>query len=131
MKHARNRQLLILVRSGVLALALSSFAQPAFSVDPQYQPQMQRLLQLIGSLYFLQPLCGFDEQDWRGHAAELISLDQPSDDRRQRLIGSFNEGYEAYARLYRECTEAARVAQIRLLAEAKDLSQDIHSRYAE
>ena len=129
--RVRKRQFLALARRCLLALALASFAQPALSVDPQYQPQMQRLLQLIGSLYFLQPLCGFNQQDWRLHAAELIDLDQPSDDRRQRLIGSFNEGYEVYARLYRDCTEAAREAQSRLLSEADELSRDIHSRFAD
>lgn len=123
----------ISVRVGacLLAATIGVSVQPALAVDPVYQPKMQRLLQLIGSLYFLQPLCGFEQQDWRLHAAELIDLDQPSDDRRQRLIGSFNEGYKAYARLYRECTEAARVAQSRLLVEADELSREIHSRYAE
>ncbi len=130
MKRARQRFLAV-VRACLLGAALSVFVQPALAVDPLYQPQMQRLLHLVGSLYFLQPLCGFEQQDWRGHAAELINLDQPSDDRRQRLIGSFNEGYEAYARLYRDCTEAAKAAQSRLLIEADDLSREIHSRYAE
>ena len=127
----RKGRFLALVRRCLLALVLAGFAQPALSVDPQYQPQMQRLFHAIGSLYFLQPLCGYNQQDWRLHAAELIDLDQPSDDRRQRLIGSFNEGYQAYARLYRDCTEAAREAQSRLLSEADELSREIHSRYAD
>ena len=63
--------------------------------------------------------------------AELINLDQPDEDRRQRLAGAFNGGYAAYARLYRICTVSAAEALTRLLMEAEKTARDIHSRYAE
>jgi len=112
----------------ILSLCLPAGAQ---SVDPLYQDQMERLLYAMGSLYFLQPLCGFDDTDWRDHAGELIDADEPGDDRRQRLTGSFNDGYRAYSRLYRACTASAQRAASEMLAEAEDLSRDIHNRYAE
>ena len=93
---------------------------------------MERLSEILGSLYFLNPLCKPEaKSDWRGQMADLISLDEPDDDRRQRLTGAFNSGYEAYSRLYRVCTISAEQALSRLLVEAEKTARDIHSRYAE
>jgi len=117
-------------RIGLLAFCLG-WTGPAFAIDPPYQDQMQRLTEIMGSLYFLQPLCAFAQEDWRQQASELIDLDNPDDDRRARLIGAFNEGYQAYARLYKSCTSSAREAMARLLTEAEVSARDIHARYAE
>lgn len=108
-----------------------SAAGSASAVDPPYQEQMERLSEMLGSLYFLQPLCQPGVEDWRTQMADLIALDEPDEDRRQRLAGAFNEGYAAYARLYRVCTVSAAEALTRLLVEAEELAREIHSRYAE
>lgn len=104
---------------------------PALALDPLYEGQMERLLEMTGSLYFLQPLCGDHKEDWRAQAAELIALDQPDEDRQARLIGAFNKGYEDYARLYRTCTPSAWEAMSRLLLDAEKTARNIHARYAE
>jgi uncharacterized protein (TIGR02301 family) len=114
----------------VLALAFAA-PQAARAVDPPYQKDMERLAEILGSLYFLQPLCRPARADWRAEMAALIELDQPDDDRRQRLAGAFNGGYTAYARLYRSCTESALEALTRLLIEAEGKAREIHTRYAE
>jgi uncharacterized protein (TIGR02301 family) len=113
------------------AALLSLLPAPAVAIDPPYQEQMERLSEILGSLYFLQPLCQPGVEDWRAQMAELIALDEPDEDRRQRLAGAFNEGYAAYARLYRVCTVSANEALTRLLVEAEDVARDLHSRYAE
>jgi uncharacterized protein (TIGR02301 family) len=114
------------------AILFGLLASPALAVDPPYQEEMERLSEVMGSLYFLQPLCrpvlGLD---WRAEMDDLITLDQPDDDRKQRLAGSFNAGYDAYARLYRACTISADQALTRLLVEAEKTARDIHTRYAE
>ena len=113
-------------------IALLLAASPARAIDPPYQQEMERLSEILGSLYFLNPLCKPEaKSDWRGEMADLISLDEPDDDRRQRLTGAFNAGFEAYARLYRVCTVSAQQALSRLLVEAEKTARDIHSRYAE
>lgn len=114
-----------------LALLLSLAASPAWAIDPPYQRQMERLAEIMGSLYFLQPLCEAGTTDWRSQMEELIGLDQPDEDRRQRLAGAFNGGYTAFARFHRACTPAAREAFSRLLVEAQTIARDIHTRYAE
>ena len=118
------------LRTALIALLLA--VAPARAIDPPYLAEMERLSEILGSLYFLNPLCKPDTgSDWRGEMADLIALDEPDDDRRQRLTGAFNSGYEAYARLYRVCTVSAEQAMSRLLVEAEKTARDIHSRYAE
>jgi uncharacterized protein (TIGR02301 family) len=116
----------------IAAISLSAaLAMPALAIDPPYQGEMERLAEILGSLYFLQPLCESGTVDWRAEMADLIALDEPDEDRRQRLAGAFNGGYTAFARLYRSCTESAHEAVTRLLVEAERTARDIHSRYAE
>ena len=103
----------------------------AMAIDPPYQQDMQRLSEILGSLYMLSPLCGDVSTDWRGQMADLIALDEPDEDRRARLAGAFNSGYEAYARFHRTCTPSAEAAITRLLTEGEGLARDIHQRYAE
>lgn len=118
-------------RTVAAAVVWLAAAGGAAAVDPPYQEQMERLSELLGSLYFLQPLCQPGIEDWRAQMAELIALDEPDEDRRQRLAGAFNEGYAAYARLYRVCTVSAAEALTRLLVEAEEVAREIHARYAD
>ena len=118
-------------RSILTALLLVLGTMPALAIDPPYQGQMERLAEIMGSLYFLQPLCDPRPDDWRSEMAELIALDEPDEDRRQRLAGAFNLGYTAYSRFHHACTPAARTALTRLLAEAESIARDIHTRFAE
>jgi len=115
----------------VLIAILCGLTGTARAVDPPYQPQMQRLAEIMGSLYFLQPLCRDTGADWRSEFADLVVLDSPDEDRQQRLYGAFNEGYAAFSRLYRSCTPSAEEALNRLLIEAETTARDIHSRFAE
>jgi len=115
----------------LLVLLLAVLPGPAIAVDPPYQAQMEKLAQMLGSLYFLNPLCKPSAPDWRQQMADLVSLDQPDESRQQRLYGAFNAGYAAYSRLYRNCTPSAEEALARLLIEAEANARDIHSHYAE
>ncbi|MEO6015245.1 MAG: TIGR02301 family protein [Devosia sp.] len=122
------------MRFRLAALILTVFIAlpaPAWAIDPPYEPQMERLAEILGSLYFLNPLCKPGSTDWRAEMADLVTLDQPDEDRQQRLYGAFNGGFTAYSRLYRTCTPSAGEALARLLIEAEATARDIHTRYAE
>jgi uncharacterized protein (TIGR02301 family) len=118
-----------LLPSVLLMLALG--ASPAGAIDPLYEPELEHLSQVLGSLYFLNPLCQPGGKDWRAEMSELIALDAPDDDRRQRLAGAFNQGFQAYARLYRECTPSARTAMTRVVGDAEQTARVIQAHYAE
>jgi uncharacterized protein (TIGR02301 family) len=122
--HRRKRLI-----AGLVVAAL--VAAPALAIDPPYQRQMERLAEVMGSLYYLQPLCKTGTEDWRAQMAELITLDEPDEDRRQRLAGAFNTGYTGFSRLHRQCTPSSREALTRLLVEAQQLAKSIHTRFAE
>ena len=118
-------------RMAFAAVLWLGLAGPAPAVDPPYQAQLERLATLMGSLYFLQPQCGFTAVDWRAEAADLIAHELPDEDRRARLEGAFNEGHDGFARLYGRCTASARLAMQRFLIEGERIARDIHSRFAE
>jgi uncharacterized protein (TIGR02301 family) len=115
----------------LLLIALVAVPRQAVAVDPPYEPQMERLAEILGSLYFLNPLCKPGGTDWREQMSQLVQLDQPDEDRQQRLYGAFNTGYAAYARLYKTCTPSASEAMQRLMLEAATTARDIHAHYAE
>jgi uncharacterized protein (TIGR02301 family) len=119
------------VLPALLLLLSLAVPRPALAIDPPYEPQMERLAEILGSLYFLNPLCQPGGVDWRQQLADLVQLDQPDEDRQQRLYGAFNTGYTAYSRLYRACTPSASEAMARLLIEAEATARDIHARFAE
>ena len=115
-----------------LTLAAASIAPlPVLAVDPPYQAQMERLAEILGSLYFLAPMCQPGGDDWRNEMANLVALDQPDEDRQQRLYGASYGGYTAYPQLYRSCTPPANVATPRPHTAAESTARHIHARYAE
>src|SRR5690606_32278986 len=131
-RHDRKiREGMRLSSSALLLLAMLTMPSPALAIDPPYQPQMERLAEILGSLYFLNPLCTDPTTDWRAQMADLVTLDQPDEDRQQRLYGAFNGGYQAFSRLYRSCTPSAQAALARLLIEAEATARDIHTRFSE
>ena len=117
--------------AALLLITCIALPRPALAIDPPYEPQMERLAEILGSLYFLNPLCKTGATDWRAQMSDLVTLDQPDEDRQQRLYGAFNGGFSAYSRLYRTCTPSAEEALARLLIEAEATARDIHTRYAE
>ncbi|AVX05203.1 hypothetical protein MXMO3_02692 [Maritalea myrionectae] len=114
----------------VLLLCLSS-ALPAKAIDPAYQPQMERLAEIMGALYHLDDLCMRSGVDWRLQLAELMDLDEVDDDRRARLAGAFNANYTDFQQTYSRCTDSANMLTGRFLDEGAKISYDIHIRYAE
>jgi uncharacterized protein (TIGR02301 family) len=99
---------------------------------PVYDTQLLRLSEILGSLAFLRGLCGEpDGPAWRDEMSSLLAAEQPGPERRSRLVGRFNHGFETYNAVYRSCTPSARLAISRYLAEGQTLSADVRSRYSQ
>jgi uncharacterized protein (TIGR02301 family) len=117
------------------AAAAQEEAAPPPAAEPPppiYDDQLLRLAEILGSLTFLRPLCGeADGEDWRAMMASLLAAEDPAPQRRSRLVGRFNHGYETFNAVYRSCTPSARLAMRRYIAEGERISGDIRSRYSQ
>ncbi|HMK88752.1 MAG TPA: TIGR02301 family protein [Methylocystis sp.] len=108
-------------------------APPPAAAEPPpapYDPQLQRLAELLGGLAYLRDLCGDkDGESWRDMMARLRDADAPSGPRRQRLTAAFNRGFSDYQLTYRDCTPNARLVIARHLAETQGLAREVSARY--
>jgi uncharacterized protein (TIGR02301 family) len=96
-----------------------------------YDPDLQRLSEILGALHFLRSICGFDEgQKWREEAQSLINAEAPSGKRHDQMVQSFNRGYLGFRQSYRTCTPAARIIIRRYLEEGAQIARDVTARYA-
>jgi uncharacterized protein (TIGR02301 family) len=106
--------------------------EPTPSAAPTpYDPDLQRLSEILGALHFLRGICGSNEgQKWRNEALALIDAEAPSGPRHDQMVQAFNRGYSGFQQSYRTCTPAANVAIHRYLQEGAQISRDITARYA-
>jgi uncharacterized protein (TIGR02301 family) len=103
---------------------------PAEPPPAPYDPQLQRLAEILGGLSYLRDLCGDrDGEEWRRMMARLREADAPAGMRRQKLTAAFNRGFSSYELTYRACTANARVIIERSLAEAQGLAREVSTRY--
>lgn len=104
---------------------------PTPEVTTPYDPDLQRLSEILGALHFLRDICGAnDGAKWRGEAQALIDAEAPSGKRHDEMVQSFNRGYLGFQQSYRTCTPAAKVVIRRYLDEGAKIARDITARYA-
>ncbi len=96
---------------------------------PPYAGEMERLAEVLGSLQFLTELCDDTPAPWRDQMEELLSLAGSDDAWRVRLTDRFNLGYSSFAAVYRNCTDAARLAITHYREEGAAITADIATRY--
>ncbi|MCT7375973.1 TIGR02301 family protein [Chelativorans salis] len=112
------------------ALFLASvFAAPAAAVDAPYDRQLMRLSEVLGSIHYLRRLCGEEDGGWRAQMEALLRAEAPSEERRAKLVASFNHGYRSFAAIYSTCTESAVQAIERYMSEGEALTSEIVLRY--
>jgi uncharacterized protein (TIGR02301 family) len=105
--------------------------EAAPSAPTPYDPDLQRLAEILGALHFLRGICGSNEgQKWRDEAQNLIDAEAPSGPRHDQMVQAFNRGYTGFQQSYRTCTPAANVAIHRYLQEGAEIARDITARYA-
>lgn len=100
------------------------------TLPPAYNDHMLRLAEILGSLHYLRPLCGSkEEQLWREQMEEMIAEEEPSEDRRVRLVARFNRGFRSLREIYRECTPSAAEAANRYVRQGIRLATEIPTRF--
>jgi uncharacterized protein (TIGR02301 family) len=116
----------------IACLLLAVTAAPLRAQTPApFDGDLQRLSEILGALHYLRSICGANEgQKWRNEMQALIDAEVPAGDRRNRMIASFNRGYQGFQQTYRTCTPAADFAIRRYLEEGSRIARDITGRYA-
>lgn len=105
---------------------------PAAQDQPApYDPDLERLSEILGALHFLRDMCGSNEgQKWRDEAQALIDAEAPAGQRHDAMVASFNRGYRGFQQSYRTCTPSAGLVIRRYLAEGASIAREITARYA-
>jgi len=118
-------------KKGILIAALGATPARAQDAAAPFDPDLLRLVEILGSLHYLRGICGANEgQKWRNQMQALVDTETPGGDRRARMIASFNRGYRGFQQTYRSCTPAANTTIRRYLAEGSKISRDLTARYA-
>jgi uncharacterized protein (TIGR02301 family) len=107
-------------------------AAPAEPKDVQapYDRDLTRLAEIMGSLAFLRTLCkASDAGEWRNRMKGLVDAEGQTDERKNRLAGAYNRGFQNFSLTYRQCTPSANEAIERYLAEGQNLQRTIASRF--
>jgi uncharacterized protein (TIGR02301 family) len=115
------------------AKAAPAAAAPAAKVEgpsPPYEPELQKLAEILGALTYLDELCAKKPQaDWREKMKALMDAEAKSTARKEKLAGSYNRGFRDYERSYHVCTQNAQVVIARFLAEGGKIAHEVVSRY--
>jgi uncharacterized protein (TIGR02301 family) len=111
-------------------------APAPLETPPPYERQLLRLSEIMGALEWLTSVCGEDSAakargQWRARMAALIESEGATTQRRERLAGSYNRGYQGYEATYRACTPNARLVITRFLDEGGRIARDIGNRYTD
>lgn len=101
----------------------------AQSADPPYQPKLERLSEILGSVHFLRNLCGEKTSVWREKMDALLTAEKAEKERRARLVAHFNRGYRAFSSTYVKCTPSATQALANYVKEGETLTKEVVLRY--
>lgn len=117
-------------KSALAALALSVCAAPALAQSADSYP-VEALAGVIGELHYIDYNCsGRDAQVWRDTMLELLEHEAPTrGGHRDRLIASFNEGFQSQQRNRTRCGAEAELQERRLAARGRALSEQLRREY--
>jgi uncharacterized protein (TIGR02301 family) len=97
---------------------------------PPYEPQLLRLAELMGALFYLRDLCHAGDGDlFREKMARLLEAEAHTEERKATLAGAFNRGFGDYALTYRKCTPFAKDVIAHYLEESGRIARDVAGRY--
>ena len=119
------------VAAALVAVTLLAGAPARATDEAPYDDTLVRLAEALGALHHLRPLCGAvsEAQTWRDQMAAVIEAEQPSRERRARIVDRFNQSYRSLAAIHRTCTPAARALAETWRREGETLGRDLVARW--
>lgn len=129
--QTRRRIAAGLVGLAIAAVGVAPSIGPARAADEiPYDDKLAELAEVLGALHLLRPLCGAPEaQTWRDQMTALLDAEQPSPERRRRLVDRFNQSYRSLAAVHHACTPAARLLAETYRRRGEDLGRELVSRW--
>ena len=101
------------------------------SAPPAFEPQLVRLMEVLGSIEVLRGLCGNETGEWRQRASAIIEAEgSVSEPFRRRMIAAYNRGNRAFG-AYTACTPSAIYAIERYMDEGETIARDVLVRYGD
>lgn len=103
----------------------------AETVVGPFEPELQRLAEILGALHYLRGICHSKEGNkWRAEMQALLDAEATSGERRNQLTIAFNRGYRGFQQTYRTCTPSAGLATRHYLEEGAKIAREITARYS-
>ena len=125
---------ILLVLAACLSIGPRASAQEDLPLRNQaYLRDTVRLAGVLGSAHGVRYVCnGEDDQYWRQHMIELLTLEAPRrGPRREAMVDAFNDSFSDARRRYRRCDQDTVDAEKRYAAEGRDLADRLARYYFE
>ncbi len=110
-------------------IALTALLLTAPASAQSLTPMERQMLELagdFGTMHHLAQICeGEQVQVWRDYMLELIRLENPSRDQRQRMGQRFNDSYNEVAERFPNCSGTARNFAARHAQESAALADQM------
>ncbi|MEM1105477.1 MAG: TIGR02301 family protein [Pseudomonadota bacterium] len=134
------RSTVIFLRHAALGLCASAAASALLAAQAQdtlplrdqtYLANTVRLAGVLGAAHGVRVACnGQDDQYWRAHMIELLTLEAPSRGAlRTSMVNAFNTEFSETQRRFPYCDENTVAAEKRYAAEGRDLSDRLATYY--
>ena len=112
-----------------LALIVALIAMPAAAQTNAFDRQLMELAGHFGTLHHLTQICEHeDNQIWRDAMLELISIEAPSRDQRNRMSERFNSTYHEVEQRFPSCSREARAYAADLSRAGASLTREMAAR---
>lgn len=111
-------------------LSLLAALPVAAAEEAPYDDTLAQFAEVLGALHHLRPLCGaLEAQTWRDQMQAILDAEQPSRERRQRIVDRFNQAYRSLAAVHHDCTPAARELAETYRRRGEVLGRDLVTRW--
>lgn len=99
--------------------------------DQAYLRDAVQLADVLGSAHGVRFVCnGPDDQYWRGHMIDLLSMEAPQRGAlRSSMVSAFNSAFSEAQRHYRVCDQRTVDAEAMLAEEGRDLADRLAAYY--
>ncbi len=108
----------------VVGFAVSAHAQSQAQSQARFEREVLNLAGHFGTMHHLNQICEHEDvQIWRDSMMELLRLEAPSRDQRNRMSQRFNDAYNEVEQRFPTCTGEARSYAQRLAREGAELAE--------